>query len=98
MRGIGGGVALGARLRQRGRDVLRLDYTDVWSYTANGPTVWNEVRVGQAAAFAPISKAWAVGAEYTFQEHRNHFPQGDQRRTSQQVRALVSWTAFAGKP
>lgn len=96
--GVGGGVGVGARLRQRGRDVLRVDYTDVWSYTANGPTVWNEVRVGQAAAFAPISKAWAVGAEYTFQEHRNHFPQGDQRRTSQQVRALVSWTAFAGKP
>ena len=96
--GIGGGVGLGARLRQRGRDVLRLDYTDVWSYTANGPTVWNEVRVGQAAAFAPISRAWALGAEYTFHQHRNHFPQGDQRRTSQQVRALVSWTAFAGKP
>jgi hypothetical protein len=96
--GIGGGVSLGARLRQQGRDVLRFDYTDVWSYTANGPTVWNEVRLGQAAAFAPLSKTWAVGAEYTFQRHRNVFPQGEQQRKSQQVRALVSWTAFAGKP
>ncbi|MDL2717219.1 MAG: DUF3943 domain-containing protein [Acidobacteriota bacterium] len=96
--GLGGGVSLGARLRRQERDVLRLDYTNIWSYTVNGPTVWNEVRYGQAAAFVPVSRAWALGAGYTFHQHRNVFPGGEQQRTSQQLRALVSWTAFSGKP
>ena len=96
--GLGGGVSLGARLRRQGRDLLRLEYTDVWAYTVNGPTRWNEVRYGQAAAFVPVAKAWAVGAEYTFHQHRNVFPQGEAQRTTQQVRALVSWTVFSGKP
>ena len=77
---------------------MRLDYTDVWSYTVNGPTRWNEVRYGQARAFLPVAKAWAVGAEYTFHQHRNVFPQGQAQRTSHQIRALLSWRVFEGKP
>jgi hypothetical protein len=96
--GLGGGVGLGARLRQGGRDVARVDYTDVWSYTVNGPTRWNEVRYGQAGGFLPVAKAWAIGAEYTFHQHRNVFPQGQEQRTSHQVRALLSWCVFQGKP
>ncbi|MEO8584553.1 MAG: DUF3943 domain-containing protein [Acidobacteriota bacterium] len=96
--GLGGGVSLEARLRRRERDIVRLGYTNIWSYTVNGPTVWNEVRYGQAAAFVPVSEDWALGVGYTFHQHRNVFPKGEQQRTSQQLRALVSWTAFSGKP
>jgi hypothetical protein len=96
--GLGGGVTAGARLRLEGRDISRIEFTDVWSDTVNGPTRWNEVQLGQAAAFLPVSRDWAFGAEYTFHQHRNALPKTTQRRRSQQIRALVSWTAFAGKP
>ena len=96
--GLGGGVTAGARLRLEGRDISRIDFTDVWSSTVNGPTRWNEVQYGQAAAFLPVARDWSVGAEYTFHQHRNVLPKTTQRRRSQQIRALVSWTAFAGKP
>ena len=37
---------------------------------------------------------WSVGAEYTFQQHRNVFPQGQAQRTSHQVRALIRGASF----
>ncbi len=96
--GLGGGVTLGARLRRDRRDVVRLDYTNLWLSTVNGPTRWNEVRIFDAALFAPVGRELSVGAGYTFHQHQNVFPERTEWRTSQQVRGFVSWTVFSGKP
>lgn len=96
--GLGGGISLGARLRKDRRDVVRLDYTDLWLSTVNGPTRWNEVRILEAAAFVPVGESLSVGAGYTFHQHQNVFPDRTEWRTSQQARGFVSWTLFSGKP
>ena len=96
--GIGGGLRAGARLRLDKRDVLHLALDDVFLYTVNGPTRWNEVTILQAAGRVPLSKAFSLSAEVTYQRHKNVFPTGTQIRTSGQFRATVVWALFDGKP
>lgn len=96
--GAGGGVRASVRVRRAGRDALRLAVDDVVLRTANGPTRWNQVIIARGSASWPLSRALALSAEYTWHRHRNVFPQDTQLRTSRQVRVLVAWAAFGGKP
>lgn len=96
--GLGGGLSAGVRIRKQGRDVVRLDAADLLFGTVNGPTVRNEVRMIRAGAFYPVTPTLSIGGEYTYHRHRNIFPTTEELRTSRQVRALLSWTVFAGKP
>ncbi len=96
--GIGGGLRAGARLRRSGRDVARLALDHLFLSTVNGPTRWNEVTIARGSAWWPLWRDFSLGAEYTYHRHRNVFPEETQIRTSRQVRVLVSWAVFAGKP
>ena len=96
--GIGGGLRAGARLRLDKRDVFRIALDEVFLHTVNGPTRWNEVTILQAAGRVPLSKAFSLSAEVTYQRHKNVFPTGTQIRTGGQFRATVVWGLFDGKP
>jgi hypothetical protein len=96
--GLGGGINAGASLRRGGRDLLELDYTRLWLATVNGPTESNDVELARATARIPLSKFFAFGAEFLHQRHRNAYSTRTETRTSRQLRAVVSWTMFAGRP
>ena len=96
--GWGGGLWAGPRLRRNGRDVARLSVDDLFFRTANGPTRWNEVTIARSSAWLPFSRAFSLGAEYTWHRHRNVFPAESQIRTSGQTRVMVAWALWSGKP
>ena len=96
--GLGGGVNAGAALRRGGRDLLEVDYTRLWLATVNGPTESNDVEFARATVRIPLSKSFALGAELLHQRHRNVYSTRTETRTSRQLRAVVSWNMFAGRP
>ncbi len=96
--GFGGGVRARLRLKTKGRDVLRLFFDDVFLRTANGPTRWNEVRIGNAEARWPFARSFALAAAVTVHRHWNVLPRETQQRVSRQARVTVVWDAWSGAP
>lgn len=96
--GLGGGARAAARLRLGGRDVVRASLDELFFRTVNGPTRWNEVTIAKGSAWLPVTRAFSVGAEYTWHRHRNVFPAESQIRTSGQARVMVAWAVWSGKP